>query len=358
MQQEDYIHYDLQTKSIASTTTEARQVVFEDIRNTPIISNSSEYKLSITRFQTDTTLLPVFIPTIELEQDDPDLTILSVTLQKGSNIIQRPIIWEPEFTSVTKPPPTSSTPFGQDRNTTYYYCLNYQHLIRLINKTLLLAMNDLKALDGSLAGVDAPFMGWDTSRLCADLICPVEFDIDTTDSIELFMNRPLWALFTSMSANRGSISETFGRIYKLSISSNNGYNLNAAGKIVLKQNYTTISNWSPVASIVFASNTLPVVPTNISPPLVSLNGVNFPIGSGVSNYIKAITDISVNQQSYKPNLIYNPSAQYRYINLYTAQPISTTSIEVFWKSTNGDYFPLLLPSGGSASIKIIFERKK
>jgi hypothetical protein len=64
------------------------------------------------------------------------------------------------------------------------------------------------------------------------------------------------------------------------------------------------------------------------------------------------------ENSYKPTLIYNPTAEYRFFDLYSSTPLKNIEISVFWRSTSGKYIPLLVSSGGSASVKILFQKKK
>ena len=65
-------------------------------------------RLSITRFQVDTQLLPLFIPEIEMNQSDPNKTIYSITYKylppKTDDddddiqpiIVHQPIYWNPQ----------------------------------------------------------------------------------------------------------------------------------------------------------------------------------------------------------------------------------------------------------------------
>jgi len=356
MNEPENIYYDLQVKNLKNTVNESTQLAFTDARNSTILKKASDYEISVIRFQTDTTLLPVFIPTIEIGQSDPNLTIYTITLQSGSNIVQQPVVWTPEFLDAPVPAAPSVLPFqSQQENTNYYLSLNYQHFISLINVAFATAMTTLKALDGSITA-DAPFLGWAQDKLIAEMRADPVFDYES-GSISIFMNRGLWALFTSLDARRQAITTSFGRIYKIAITSNNGFNDISSGKIVLKQNYSTISNWSPVSSIVFTSSTLPIYPANVSPPSVSLEGREYPV-SNTGDFLNILTDISANEQSYKPNILYNPTAEYRFISLYSSGEITNVEIVVFWKSTSGNYYPLLVPSGGSASCKVLFRKKK
>lgn len=126
--------------------------------------------------------------------------------------------------------------------------------------------------------------------------------------------------------------------------------------IKTSQEYSTISNWSPVSSIVFTSGSLPIVATQLSETLVYNNGqsvsVNIP-----QNFANIISDMCTNDMVYKPNLLYVPSGQNRYIDMIGTNDIRTIDINVFWKDKRENLIPFVLQSGASSSIKILFELK-
>ncbi|MFM7989119.1 MAG: hypothetical protein ACKPKO_58380, partial [Candidatus Fonsibacter sp.] len=75
---------------------------FEKIRNTPFLDgDSSEYFCSIVRFTIQPgNTLPVFIPSVVIGQNDPNLTIYSVSLRYSyQNIVYtstQNVIYQPE----------------------------------------------------------------------------------------------------------------------------------------------------------------------------------------------------------------------------------------------------------------------
>lgn len=350
----DLIYLDLQAKNLSENRTET-QIEFQDNRDTIIVNNAADYDLSVIRFQTDTTLLPVFTAKIENNSLNVNDTIYYVTLQRGAFITTRRVIWEPEDLTAPIPQAPSLLPNGEQvSRTNYYNCFNYQHFIKLINKALLNAFLALIALDPTIL-VPPPYLGWNTNSLTAELVCDTLFDTDFSGGVDLYFNSALYDLFSSFSADKVFLSQN--RDYRLMVSSNNGYNL-VGSYIYLKQNYSTISNWSPVSSIVFASSNLATVPGLVGNPFILKDGQIVPASGSSNNTINLISDISANEQSFKPNILYNPSAQYRFISLYSSTPITNVGIQVFWKSTAGEFFPLLFSSQGSASIKLLFQKKK
>ena len=125
--------------------------------------------------------------------------------------------------------------------------------------------------------------------------------------------------------------------------------------IRLKQEISTIDAWCPVSSIVFTTNQLPILASQFS----SSNTIgNIPSTATIGNrFALVITDLMTNQQGYRPNIIYNPSAEYRRISLTGNMPIREIDINVFWRPKTGQLLPFRLQSGGSASLKLLFEKK-
>lgn len=125
--------------------------------------------------------------------------------------------------------------------------------------------------------------------------------------------------------------------------------------IELTQEISTIDAWCPVSSIVFTSNQLPIIVSQFS----SFNTTGTAISSATigNRFALVITDIMTNQQGFRPNLIYNPSAEYRRIALTGNMAIRNIDINVFWRSKTGQLLPFRLQSGGSATLKLLFEKK-
>jgi hypothetical protein len=105
------------------------------------------------------------------------------------------------------------------------------------------------------------------------------FDVAETNHIALYMNAPLYSLFSSFPAKYlGYDGVTYGRNYRLTITDIGGTNSQTISvprsfpaswtAITLYQEYATTEAWSPITSIVICSNTLPIIPTQVSTPFV------------------------------------------------------------------------------------------
>lgn len=125
--------------------------------------------------------------------------------------------------------------------------------------------------------------------------------------------------------------------------------------IELTQEISTIDAWCPISSIVFTSNQLPIIVSQFSS--FTTTGTAVSTSTIGNRFALVITDIMTNQQGFRPNLIYNPSAEYRRIALTGNMAIRNIDINVFWRSKTGQLLPFRLQSGGSATLKLLFEKK-
>lgn len=125
--------------------------------------------------------------------------------------------------------------------------------------------------------------------------------------------------------------------------------------IELKQEISTIDAWCPVSSIVFTSNQLPIIVSQFSSTNTTGNSTDTTLIG--NRFALVITDLMTNQQGFRPNVIYNPTAEYRRLSLTGNMGIRNIDINVFWRSKTGQLMPFRLPSGGSASLKLLFEKK-
>lgn len=121
------------------------------------------------------------------------------------------------------------------------------------------------------------------------------------------------------------------------------------------QELSTIDTWCPVNGIVFTTNTLPIITNQFSSnSVINSNRPSFETGA---EYALIITDLQTNEQGYKPNLLYNPTAEYRRIDMTGNRGLTNIDIRVFWRAKTGQLIPFKLSSGVSASIKLLFQKK-
>lgn len=197
----DYVYYNatiINNTQQTLSNVEDPTLLFQDTRENPLIKDASQYVVSVENFTMNgiTKSLPVFIPQIQENQSDPNLTIYSVSFGlkltvAGKDLVAQAtefIIWEPElignglYTAV----PTTAVP--RQTESPYYYCYTYSHWCRLMNKALAKAWRDvlrLYQLGGSTIG-EGPYdiaTGALLAQVCFPAtLCPF-FEFDPTTQL-------------------------------------------------------------------------------------------------------------------------------------------------------------------------------
>ena len=375
-QSPEKLYLDLQITNVNNLDNLPAILSFTETRTTPILINPQDYYMSVVRFSLDTPSLPIITPTIQYNQANRNLTIYSVTLSWTNPVApnqtftkQSYLQYLPQDLISPLPVPPSSTPTKiQDNSTGYYYIYSYQYWIYLINKTFTTCYNALLA-QVTAAGLvlpttHAPVMSYDTQTNIAILNCDLAGYNDTvTNHINIFFNFPLYQLFSSFPFYLTSQTSTTGS--NVQLQTNTFGNANTIQfpsttptytAIQVFQEYSTVSLWSPVTSIVFCSSTLPIVPTQVASPILILNGNVIGSNGNNANQAPVITDF-IADGMYKPTLLYEPSAQYRLVSMTGNRPVYTIDINVYWKDITANLIPFRLTAGSGATIKILFTKK-
>jgi hypothetical protein len=369
--------FDILITNSSSTNTKPQSFTYNESRSLPFIKCPELYDLSIVRFSIDTGLAPVFIPSIEPNQTNRNLTTYSVTLEYGGVAVEQPIIWIPQDSSAEIPVPPSQT-YNKHANldTGYYNCYSYTYFCYLVYVALQTAHTNLKAELTTLGNTDlenskyAPIISWDSTSNSAVIYANVQyFDVAETEHIAVYMNAPLYSLFSSFPAKYlGYDNVTYGRNYRLTITDIGGTNSQTITvprsspaetwtAITLYQEYATTETWSPITAIVFCSNTLPIVPTQVSTPFIYDENNLQKLTGNDSATANIITDIVSSTGLYRPNLVYSPTAEFRRISMMGNTPLTNIDIQIYYRLRTGHLIPFTLNSGGSVTLKMAFFKK-
>jgi hypothetical protein len=302
-------------------------------------------------------------------QPDPNKTIYSVTLTYdylGTTYqYQQYINYIPQ--DLTAPTPNAPTTV-QDLSTKYYYVYSYQHWIYCVNTALNDCFNQLNLLvvgaGGTLPTAHPPFLEFDPSTFLAIINADVlGYDKALLNPIKMYFNSAMFHLFTSFQVYyNGYTGISYGKNYLIDIYNNNGSNiltLPTYNALQMYQEISSVALWNPVQSIVFTTAMLPVNPSLISVPKVFGSSNLFNSGNN-ANLAPVLTDFEVpfsSTNTYRPNIQYTPSSEYRLSDLYGSSPLSAIELSVFWKDQYGTLHPFELNSGCAANVKIMFRRK-
>lgn len=189
--------------------------------------------------------------------------------------------------------------------------------------------------------------------------------------INLFFNAPLHILFSSFEWIFNSYNSPFGESFMLRVYSKLGENwvvADTSGRpapkqswnaLLMEQEYSTGPTMCPVARVVFLASLIPVLPSNIGVPRIFSGNISIQ-GQQNNNISSEITDLVVNLvrgDEYLPNIIYEPTAEYRLLDLQGNTPSSAIQIQVQWVDVYGFYHDFYLQNGCGAHLKIMFRKK-
>ena len=372
-----HIYYD--THCI-NDDVQPKQLKFTDIRTSPILDNANEYYCSVVRFSLMTAnSLPLWKPQIYVDSTSTDInkTVYSFTLTYTPTTTtttttttpvtatsgQVYVIHVPEDKSIS--PPSQITDISQTY-TNYYYIKSFTHMIDTFNTALQTAYNNL-VVDATSKNITipsnyAPFMEWDLSNSKIILNAEINgYDTTNTNYISIFCNTPCFTLMSGFSHNYYGTS-TDGKNYQFMINKQRN-NLNVIkftnySCIQLYQEYSSATVLSPINSIVFITNLLPVYNTVSGLPTVFNKSSNFMTSS--NNITPILTDFIVDNSdgySYSGNVVYTPSSEYRLFDLISNSKISNFDLSVFWSDKYNNIHPIMLSPGAYCSVKLMFRKK-
>jgi hypothetical protein len=412
-----HIYYDLEiaNQALADTGVPPNRLSFTQVRSSAILDNPNDYFMSIVRFSLDTAgALPSFIPQIDLEQlpadpDFPNQTVYEVTLGYQDVLSATPaiaagifstynVVYIPHSSASTASiaggefaPPTTPLTI---RNTTtnYYWVQNINQFIQMINDALRKAWVDVVALVNAafantiVAPNDIPpYLSWDDETNRAVYWAPLAlanqgkywnpFTTAISPALQnCWFNAPLHILFSSFEyAFQGySPPQSFLlRVYeRANVGISSQTNVVPAGvapisyppwvALAMGQAFSTGPTMTPITSIIFTTSLLPVLPSLLGVPQL-FSGSNFGvINQDNNNIINTVTDLEVNLvrgDEYLPNVIYEPTAEYRLLDLQSNAPLSAIQISVVWKDIFGQLHDFYLQNGCGATLKVMFRKK-
>lgn len=125
------------------------------------------------------------------------------------------------------------------------------------------------------------------------------------------------------------------------------------------QEYPSVNAWNDLQGISFRSNTIPVVPENLTG--VSAEGQVLQANS--SGYqIIFITDFEPNDSNIsgglRQALQYYPLGEYRLTDMTnTSTPLTTIDLTVYWTDVYGNLHDIYIPPASALTIKILFRKR-
>ena len=361
-------------------------LVFNQIRSTYYLKRPEEYYVSVIRFTIENPNFPVFIPLPIVGQSDVSRTIYTVTLLVGGVPYKKSVAWIPQDDTITAPvPPIKQSDVSP--STPYYYCYSYQHFADCINNAFI---GLIGAINTALStSYTAPYLQFDATTNLFTLGGDVERyrtadDGSLLGNIGIYFNSELYNLFASLpyiyTAGYATVisGDNLEMDYQLLMTTGSNvptattpqpfitnirYNqLTTKNDVISTQEYQSLSLWCPIKSLIFKTNLLATAPEIQGTPAVYEEGLtNINASKQNADIVNMLVDYVPELRKgteFKPYIFYQPSGEYKLTDLYGKTPVNALDISVFWKDSFGNLVPFKLPITSTATIKILFRKKR
>ena len=356
------IYYDMQ---IFNNSSKSVNLSFNEQRQYPIFTDSTDdYQISVIRFSTDSNL-PIIIPQVQVSPNtDPNKLIYSFSMQYKTYVFQQYVQFVPQ--NKANSPPTVISP--NNIESPYYWIYDAMSFINMLNTALTNCWNGLNAL--VIAGSDALpnsapniYLEMNPTTYIINLVADsTQYDNALPNYIKVYMNSALHSYLKAFSGlSYFGFNNLNGKDIMFNIANYNNLNTFTSGTnsyLLTYSEYSPVASWSPVNSVVITTS-LPITNTLISAPNVIDDSFfsNFPLTSNEKQISDFIVETDLGNWNVGGKLTYTAQI-YRYVNLEKSQPITVIQINFYWKSKRGNYYVFELDSGGSASLKLLFEKNK
>lgn len=370
-----YMDITIANNKIDPVDTNPIQIVFNCRRDGDYLTQPSDYYVSVVRWSLDCRL-PIIVPqlvigstiqTDAISQYFNTVYQISISLKFGATIVffSVPIKFRAETASA--PPFTTITNLSDTYDNSYFYVDSVQWFQGLVNEGFRECWTGVKAAYVAAGGVahfiDAPpqlIYNYDGTF---NLLATTDFLSSQTIATgigEIFFNSSLNTLFNGFSTYIQSLIEPNGRNYRLLfLDPTQATTLNNVNYVYSTTEYPVLPFWSPLSSIVFQSQGIPVEPTNTAPTTVvggSIGALN-----NNANLAPVITDFDINfvtGTEGRSIMYYAVQGEYRFFDLNTNRPLAELNIIASWRDKiAGTLHPIYLFSGGGASLKLLFRKK-
>lgn len=346
-------------------------VFFNENRSVPYLYNAKDHFASVMSFQLDTSTLPVFICEPVVGDSNVKNTIYIFSIKQWDNIAnefvpisKKRIQWEPENKAVPEPPAPVASDYS---NNPYYYSSTYQHFLSLINNQIA----DEWALQGLI--YSPPFFLFENGSITLygeDGMITRPDGVPQGIGYALFFNTELYSLFSGLPAIKqfetpNTLNQNYELLFPFNLSGLNIVTLytdvtqtTSYKGVKSRAEYSPLSFWNPIDSIVITTNYLNTVPELVTSNIQSTSDETRAASNAEQYYI--LFDYmapNYGASDYHPSVNYEPNAEYRLTDLYGVGDVNQLEVRALWKDKWGYLHTFTLKSGSSSAIKILFRKK-
>ena len=370
----DHIYYNVDI--IRQEGQESIPATFSLNLTNSIMDTPEDYYMTVARFNIDGGVLPLFIFPIESgeAQTDPDKSSLTVTLRHvpTNTYYLQELIYTPDNIIPKPRPPSANKPLFNQTKSDYYYVYSYHLLLEMVNTAISSALTTLKG-SHVVPQTVAPELIYNAETQLFSII--VERLFITNPDVEVYFNNDLASYFNSFRLKffgqnllngadfqfifkddpfLSNFYDPYGIIPPAPVAFGNPPT--PPNYSIFNQEYTTTRSMHSLEKIIFTTQALPVVQEYFRTAESLLSDSP----DGGTSSISIMTDFSPDVEapgSPRSHFVYNPTAQYRLIDLKGNVEQKRINLQLFWSDNKNNIYPFFINSQGKISVKLLFVRK-
>lgn len=316
-------------------------------KTNPIINKCSDYYCTVIRFEIPLNEIPIFIFPVIPNSGTSNTSPMIMGISVGGTDYPVNLIYVPDNAL----PQVNQNDISRQIITPFYYVYNYQNLINSMNT----ALNTAYTNAGSPGAAGAPYLFLDTVSELISFVVPSAF---IAANATIFYNESVINHLDSLPVYFYGWNRPNGKDYVLRMPTTANFEYNPKGGVIpspatfykYTSEYNTLIYWDSFRKLLITTNEIPI--NNESVPAINNSGlsVNQPI---ITDFTPALQD-SGDSRSIA---YYNPTAQYRLIDLISDKALSAIDLRIFWEDKIGNTYPLYISAYQQGSIKLGFLKK-
>ena len=322
---------------------------------TPVLDKASDWSMSIIRFSVPTNFIPLFNFQIQggQTQTDIDLGTYSFTLVRGATTVQtflRYTNWNDFVVPLPQPPSALPPLYIQDQQTAYYGVFSIQHMMNMMNTAIATSWAGLPVIPGD----EAPYFIYDSNTSIISLVAlKANYNVDVPGHTEIYGNFEVYRFLQGFPTRRIGSNIPQGKDIKMMVQDvkNNSYD---ATHFIVRQQYSCLSDWNDLTSILFQSNTIPTrAEFTTNGGGISVDPSNTPSQPILNDFVP----YPVEAANMRGTVLYTPSAEYRWINLIGDKELREITLTVYWTDRYQNMHQVYIRPDEQLSVKMIFQRR-
>lgn len=321
---------------------------YDETLTNPVLSCPQDYSMSVIRFSLPIDQIPLLKFPSDVENINPNVSYCEIGVRVAGVNYMYPLIYIPRNTLSQPVSSALSSPyFTNDQSISQYYDIfSINHMITMINTALSAAF--------TIAGLlgDVPYYMWDSASELITLYIPTSM---MTSGNQVVVNKYMKDYLAAFEYYQDGNTINAPLFYHM----NNPKNLAMGGYHAHIQEYVAIALWMDIRKIIIVSRTLPIC-TEILPDQITTQTTQLPQFSGISSTLPVVSDFVLSYDQFNQIssvIVYNPSAQYRFVDLVGNTPINKIDLQFFYMDRFGNKLPIYISPSNEISVKIAFIRK-